>query len=239
MRRMKAVLKWAIRLVVVLGVIVVALLLSSDAILRALLERELRAQTGMDVRVGKFSLGWISPVVRIEELKLFNPPEFGGTPFLDLRELHLEYDPAALARREFHIRLLRLDLTEINVVKNDLGGTNLVALRGQAISGKPAAGDIKFAGIDVLNLSVGKMRFIDLKHRNRDREIYPNLQNQVFKNVKTTGDLYGILIMLWLRSGGGVVGVPANTQGERPISTVLAVAEFENGATGCRDRWEA
>ena len=205
---MKSLLKWAFRLVLLFVALIVVLLLSLDSIIKAVVEREIRAQTGMDVKIGKFSFGPLSPVVTVEEFKLYNTAEFGGTPFLDIRELHIEYDREAMAHRELHITLLRLNVTEINVVKNDLGGTNLLSLRTQPTPGKPAPADkMKFRGIEVLNLSVGKMRFIDLKNRARDREVYPNLQNQVFKNIKTTGDLYGILIVLWLRSGGGLVSV--------------------------------
>jgi hypothetical protein len=185
--------------------LVVIFLLSLDSIIKAVVVREIRAQTGMDVQIGKFSFGLLSPVVTIEDLKLFNTAEFGGTPFLDVRELHVEYDREAMAHRELHITLLRLNLTEINVVRSDLGGTNLLALQARPAAGGAATADFKFRGIDVLNLSIGKMRFIDLKNRNRDRELYPNLQNQVFKNIKTSGDLYGILVVLWLRSGGGIV----------------------------------
>lgn len=202
---MKSLLKWVFRLVIVLVVLVVIFLLSLDSIIKAVVEREIRAQTGMDVKIGKFSFGLLSPVVTIEEFKLYNTAEFGGTPFLDIRELHVEYDREAMVHRELHITLLRLNLTEINVVKNDRGGTNLMVLQAKPAPGKSAADEIKFLGIDVLNLSVGKMRFIDLKNRARDRELYPNLQNQVFKDIKTTGDLYAILIVLWLRSGGGLV----------------------------------
>ena len=221
---MKTLFKWVFRLVVLFVVLVVVLFLSFDSIIKAIVVREIRAQTGMDVKIGKFSVGLLSPVVTIEEFKLFNTAEFGGTPFVDIRELHIEYDREAMAYRELHIKLLRLSVTEINVVKNDLGRTNLLALQSQPTNA--AASDIKFLGVDVLNLSIGKMRFIDLKNRSRDRELYPNLQNQVFKNIKTPGDLYGVLIILWLRSGGGIVNTPPNEH-------VLASLSFK--ALECHD----
>ena len=55
----------------------------------------------------------------------------------------------------------------------------------------------------MLNLSVGKANFIDLKEAGNNREIRVDLQNQIFKNVKSDADVYGILFMIWLRSGGG------------------------------------
>lgn len=227
---MKSLFKWAFRLVIVLVVLVIIALLSLDSIMKAVVAREIRAQTGMDVKIGKFSFGLLSPVVTIEEFKLYNTAEFGGTPFLDIRELHVEYNREAMAHRELHITLLRLNLTEINVVKNDLGGTNLMVLQAKPAPGKSPADEIKFLGIDVLNLSVGKMRFIDLKNRKRDRELYPNLQNQVFKDIKTTGDLYAILIVLWLRSGGGIVGISDSPSLGQPLD------QFAPNLRGVRER---
>ena len=207
---MKRLLKWIFRLALLAVVLIVALVLAKDAILKATVERQIRAQTGMDVKIGKFSVGLLSPVVTIENFKLYNTAEFGGAPFLDIRELHLEYDRAALAGRKLHVTLLRVELAELNVVKNDTGRTNLVILQAKP---QPAArvDEIQFAGIDVLNLSVGKVRFLDLKDQRFNREYRPNLQNQIFKNVKTSGDFFGVLAFIWLRSGGGFMGLTSNS----------------------------
>jgi uncharacterized protein involved in outer membrane biogenesis len=201
---MKWLFKWIFRLVLLMIVLIVALILSKDAILKALVERQIRSQTGMDVKIGKFSAGILSPVVNIEKFKLYNPPEFGGTPFLDIPELHVEYDRFALAGRKLHITMLRLNVAELNVVKNDVGHTNLTGVRWKVPTRSAGRRDeIPFPVIDVLNLSVGKARFIDLKTPKHNREYRPNLQNQVFKDVKSADDLNGILFMIWLRSGGG------------------------------------
>ncbi len=212
---MKWLFKWAFRLIFLAIALVAAFVLSKDAILKSLVERQIRAQTGMDVKIGKFSAGILSPVVDIEKLTLYNPPEFGGTLFLDVPVLHVEYSRLGLAERKLHLTLLRLNVAELNVVKNDTGHTNVASFRWKppARGAKPQD-KIPFPVIDVLNLSVGKARFIDLKNPNRNREYRPNLQNQVFKDVKSEDDVRGILFMIWLRSGGGFAvqddGAPGN-----------------------------
>jgi len=200
---MKRLIKWLFILVLVAVGIIVGLLLSKDAILKAAVEQQIRAQTGMDVKIGRLSLGLLSPVVTIENLTLHNTAEFGGTPFLDIRELHLEYDRDALAQRKLSIKLLRLNLEELTVVRNPNGTTNITALNAPAVSKSPKlAGDIEFKGVEVLNLSLGKIQLIDLKEPRNNRIRNVNLQNQVFHNVRTPGDLYGVLLLLWMRSGG-------------------------------------
>jgi len=201
---MKWLFKWIFRVVILLIALVVALVLSKDAILKALVERQVRTQTGMDVKIGKCSFGVLSPVVNIENLRLYNPPEFGGTAFLDIPELHVQYNRLALAGRKLHLTLLRLNIAELNVVKNGAGLTNVTTLRWKDAGRRD---EVPFPVIDVLNLSVGKARFIDLRDPKQNREFHPNLQNQIFKNVTCADDVNGILMMIWLRSGG-TLGTP-------------------------------
>ena len=206
---MKWLFKWIFRLVFLLIVLIVALALAKDSILKALVENQIRSRTGMDVKIGKFSAGILSPTVNVENFKLYNPAEFGGTPFLDIPELHVEYDRFALAGRKLHLTLLRLNVAELNVVRNDAGRTNVATLRWKTpprAEGRRDEGP--FPVIDVLNLSVGKARFMDLKNPKHNREYRPNLQNQIFKDVKSEDEVKGILFMIWLRSGGGSLASP-------------------------------
>ena len=196
---MKFVLKWGLRLLILFVALIVVFLLSFDSIVKAMFTRQIRAQSGMDVKIGKLSVGLFSSVITVEDFKLFNPAEFGGTPFLNIRELHVEYDRTSMAHRNLRCRLIRLDIAELSVVKNDAGLTNLLALQSIKLKSK-RADDIDFGGITVLNLSVGKLSYVDLKKPARNREFNVNLKNQIYKDVKTTGDLYGVLILIWLRT---------------------------------------
>src|SRR5471032_3196443 len=104
---MKFIFKRAFRLfitAVVLAVVgVVVLLLSYNSILRVAIERNIRAQTGMDAEIGSLKIALTSPTIRIQNFKLYNSSDFGGTPFLDIPEIYIEYDRAALMHREIHV----------------------------------------------------------------------------------------------------------------------------------------
>src|ERR1039458_1606224 len=125
---MKWLFKWLFRLFLLAVVLIVILLLSLNSILRVWVEYRIRAQTGMNAEIGRFSLGLTEPTVTIQNFKLYNPPSFGGTLFLDIPEIHAEYDRAALARHEIHLTLLRFNLGELNIVKNEAGRTNIFSL---------------------------------------------------------------------------------------------------------------
>jgi hypothetical protein len=102
-------------------------------------------------------------------------------------------------------------------VKNEAGQTNIFRIKNKVQGGgskknglQEALGNFQFDGIDVLNLSLGKAKFIDLKDAKNNREIRVDLQNQIFKNVKSDADVYGILFLVWLRSGGNFSITPVD-----------------------------
>jgi uncharacterized protein involved in outer membrane biogenesis len=247
---MKRIFKWllglflAAVLLVVVGVIV--LLLSYNSILRVAIERQIRAQTGMDVEIGSLKIGLISPTAEIRNLKIHNSRDFGGTPFLDIPEIHVEYDRAALARREIHVTLLRFNLGELDIVKNQAGQTNIFLPGIQQPSQQSATGgtapantntflpgtntntllsgthspvqnsggggnplaDFKkqsgydFKGIDTLNVSIGKVKYIDLNNQQNNREQTIGIDELLIPNVKSLADLTGLAADIALHSNG-------------------------------------
>jgi uncharacterized protein involved in outer membrane biogenesis len=227
---MKRIFKWLIGLfiaaVVLVIVAVIALLLSYNSILRVAMERQIRAQTGMDAEIGSLHIGLISPVAEIKNFKLHNSPDFGGTPFLDIPEIHVEYDRDVLARREIHIKLLRFNLGELDIVKNQAGKTNifmggLKLPATNSAAGNPLA-DFKkqsgyeFTGIDMLNVSIGRVKFIDLQNQQNNREQVIGIDELVIPNVKSTTDLLGLAAAIALHSDGffdSLVGQGKSGQG--------------------------
>ena len=208
----KWIFKWVLRLFLLAVVLAVGFFLSLNSVLRVLIEHNIRAQTGMDAEIGRFRLGLLEPTISIEELKIYNPPSFAGTPFLQIPEIHVEYDRAALARRELHFTLVRFNLGELDIVKNAQGQTNIFSL-GLALpknttgNGNRTRGELKrqtgleFTGIDALNVSVGTLKYIDLKDQRHNRTQDVGLQNEVVYHVKTPADLGGLEVVIGLRSG--------------------------------------
>ena len=208
---LKTALKWLLRIFLVLVVLFVVFLLSLDTLLRVTMEHNIRAQTGMDVEIGKFHLGLLEPVVTIKDLKLHNPPSFGGTPFLSIPEIHVEYDREALAKNEVHITLLRFNLGELDIVKNEAGKTNLLELglnlpdkdqlkKKQDMAEFKKRTGLDFSGIDALNVSIGRAKYVDLGDQKNNREQNIGIENQVIKNVKAPADLAGLVLLILLRS---------------------------------------
>ena len=213
---MKWIFKWLIRLFIaaVVGAVVavIALLLTYNSILRVALEHQIRAQTGMDAEIGSLKVGLVSPTVEIQNFRIHNAPNYGGTPFLDIREIHVEYDRAALARREIHVKLLRFNLGELDIVKNQAGRTNIFIPGPRLPAGKSrgtnAQADFKkqsgynFTGIDMLNVTIGTVKFIDLQNPQNNREQDIGIDDLIIPNVKTPVDLAGLGADIALHSNG-------------------------------------
>jgi len=200
----KFVFRWAFRLLILVIVLGVALLLLKDLILKSVAEARIRAETGLETRIGRFETSFFSPTVTIADFILYNAAEFGGSPLVDVPELHLEMDRDALARRELHFRLVRFNLAEVNVVQNQDGKTNLEML--QERQKKNPQAELTFTGIDTLNLTVGKLRFTHMKQPGQAREINLNLRNEVVTNVHSAADLTGVLVKIVLQQGTNLLG---------------------------------
>jgi uncharacterized protein involved in outer membrane biogenesis len=206
----KFIFKWLLRLFILAVVLVIIFFLSLNSILRTVIEHNIRAQTGMDAEIGRFKLGLLEPTVEIQNLKIYNPPSFGGTPFLDIPEIHVEYDRAALAKHEIHVTLMRFNLGEFDIVKNEVGRTNIFSL-GAAVPAKKPGGapttinfkkqtGYDFKGIDVLTVWVGTAKYIDLKDQRNNRTQKIDIENLPLRNVKSQTDLISLMVFIELRS---------------------------------------
>lgn len=201
------VFRWAFRLVVLAIVLAVAAVLLKDTVARNLAEQRIRRETGFDAKIGRLELGLLAPTLRLENFTLYNPAEFGGSPIFDISELHLEYDREKFARGKVHLKLLRLGLRELHIVENQQGRTNLVDLLAKVAPETLDASSSKsnrsstFTGVDMLNLSIEKVRYTNLNRPRRNQEIKLDLRNQLVQNVRKEEDLVAILFKILLRAG--------------------------------------
>jgi uncharacterized protein involved in outer membrane biogenesis len=202
---MKFLFRWVFRLLIFLIVLAVAALLLKDTILKSLAEHRLRARTGMEATIGRLEVGVFTPTITVEDLKLFNPPEFGATPLIDLPELHLEYDPAALWTGQLHFRTVRLNLHQVNVVENKAGVQSTEMLYGQiqrqVTGARPKRAGFTFTGIDTLNLTVGRLRFLSYRDPSQNWERDIGFQNEVAYNIRNESDLTVAVFRVLIKNG--------------------------------------
>ena len=206
---LKFVVKWTLVLLSALVATAVGLIIFKDSLLRPLVEKEIRSKTGMVARIEKFETSILSPLVHVENMRLYNTEAFGGSTFLNISELHLEYDLDALQGGKLGFKLVRLRLEELNIVRNESGKLNLDT-KSPVQTASPPSGANKtqnirdqhgFVGIETLNLSLGKFRYTDMKTPANNREMNLGIQDVVFKKIRKESELYGMLMVLLLKHG--------------------------------------
>jgi hypothetical protein len=209
---MRFLFRWAFRFFLLAAVLAVALVLLKDQLAKAVAELHLRQQTGLEVRISRAAVGLSSPTLTLENLRIYNSAEFGGAPLIELPELHLEWDARRLPFQKVHFRLIRLNLTELHVVESRAGETNLVNVyaRWQKNGeGAPRGGEQRgwqFEGIDTMNLTLGKIRYTNMRRPEQSGEIEMGVRNEIVTGIHSGLQLYEKIGELLLRKGITVSG---------------------------------
>jgi uncharacterized protein involved in outer membrane biogenesis len=210
---MKNFLRWTFRICVTLLCLTLLLavlaVLLKDIIAKSLAEKNLRDNTGMDAQIAKLEIGLATPTVNLEGLKLYNPADFGGGTFLEMPQLRIEYVPGDIRGGKLHFKTVRLNLSEVHIVKNKNGKTNIELMQKEVkkkTSGQKDKSDIPgvdFGGIDTLYLTVGKIRITDESNPKNNEVIDVGVKEEVGRNLKTELELMqwfnGVMLKVAMR----------------------------------------
>lgn len=189
--------RWSLSILGVVAALGIALLLGKDPLLKSWTERRLSRETGLPARLGQLKLGLGSASLHLKDLRLYNPPEFGGSVLLDVPELYLQVAPAQAAGGKLRLKLVRLHLRELNVIRNREGRLNLEALsaraekpaRAPASKPAPPAARLPFAGIDQLRLTADRLTYTDEKNPANNRAFNLGVRDETATNLTTEAEL--------------------------------------------------
>lgn len=193
--KLKTVAKVAKVAGVLLGLLVAAVVvvcLSFDWLLKSAVTAVVTQQTGFPLTIDRLQLGLRDGTLRVQGLTLGNPPGFGDQPLVSLPELYFAYDLAAAATNVIRFHEVRLDLNQVNLIVDAQGRTNLteiaarlerVGIATQQPLPTNMLGGMMFAGIDTLQLSLGSVRYTDLRSPDASRSIVMGIQNRRLTNV--------------------------------------------------------
>lgn len=153
---------------IVLGIFVTLALMifARNAIAETAIENGVRFVTGLKLDMGGLDIGIVKPFVRIDDLRLFNPPGYQEKVMIDIPEVFVDYDPPLLLKGKIHLREIRFHLKEFTVVKNERGALNLDSLKVVQEEKKEAQAPKEEAPppsiqIDILELRIEKVAYQD------------------------------------------------------------------------------
>ena len=204
---MKTLFRWAFRLLILLLVLLIAGILLLNTVAREIFEYKLAQRTGLEVKIRSVDVGLLNPRLTVEGLVVYNRPEFGGSPLLDMPELHAEYDRSALWSQKVHFRLLRVNIAQISVIEDTNGRLNLrlaeKQIRQSAATDSTGSTSVQyqFKGIDTLNLTLGTGYFRSLKNPKMNETLTPHMTNAVYSKVNSATAWDSLLNLVLLNSG--------------------------------------
>lgn len=174
------------------------LVAARNRILKAVAERRIRAETGLQAKIGSLKTGLGSATIALKDIQIFNPPQFGSSVLVDVRQLYVELDPEQATASKLRFKVLRFHLSELNVVRDNQGQLNLEAFQdlrstSALTNTHPASARMgpgyEFGGIGKLYVTLGKVTYTDLQQPKNNREFTLGVQDELVTNIETAQEL--------------------------------------------------
>ena len=148
----------------------------------------------MDVSLGDF--------IRIKGWAINNPPEFGGGPLVEVKEVSLEYSkmPKGADRR---FKEVLFDVSRINIVKNQKGlwlTDGVPKFKTELEKMQPKSSESDLPEIDNIIVKIGSVSFLDLSQKGKNKVIKVNQSIEERNNPK------GYAVGVFLRIVGVIAG---------------------------------
>ena len=192
--------KFVRRLLLALIALIVVLLLARNAIVGSILKGGIQRLTGFQTHIGALNLRLTRPEIAARDIAVRNPPDaFRERRAMEINRIEAVYQPGALMRRKLHCPKLVLDISQVLVVKNASGETNLKRLQPKI---NPSGRDSSGGGssnfqIDELIVSINEALYIDEKKEDAQPRIFRlNVKNRVYRNIKSSQDIKKIVTNL-------------------------------------------
>lgn len=155
-------------IIIVILALLAGLIFAKNIIAKNAVSAGVKAIAGLNLSMKSMDVGIFKSLIRIKELKLYNPSGFPDKLMLNMPEIYVDYNLGAFFKKKVHFEEIRLNLKEFVVVKNEKGELNLNALKvvqdkkekkvSQEKKEKTKMPEFK---IDVLELKIGKVIFKD------------------------------------------------------------------------------
>ena len=192
------------KLIVILLILTVGLVLAKNIIAKTAVTSGVKAMTGLDLKIGSMSIGFLKTSLGINDLKLYNPSDFKDRVMVDVPEAYVDYDLGAFLKNQVHLNEVRLNLKELVVVKNEAGELNLDSLKtaqsqrkseSRPKEAETAGGKAPQIKIDVLELKIGKVVYKDYSKPDQTmvKEYNVNLDER-FENITDPNALVSLIM---------------------------------------------
>ncbi len=189
--------------ILIIAVLFIGLFLARNIIVKNVLSAGVKAFTGLGLKAESIDVGIPQTHISVQNLQLFNPPDFSDKVMLNMPEIYIDYDLGAFLNRKVHLEEIRINMQEFVVVKNKDGKLNLDSLKAVQAKKKTAEEQKKEKAklpeiqIDLLKLTIGKVIYKDYSAGGPEpsvREFNINIDEQ-FENITDPYALSSIILV--------------------------------------------
>lgn len=194
------------KVLIIIAIILVALFLTKDFLISALITNGIGAFTDLSASIKSIKVDLFKSVVDVKGLKIYNPHTFKDRRMVDMPDFYVAYDLGSFLSGTKHIKLMKINLAEFDVVKNEGGLLNLDSLKAIKVPAGGSAGaekeQTKFR-IDVLELKIGKAVYKDYSRGGSTviKEFNVNL-NERYENITNPYALASLIVFKALVNTG-------------------------------------
>lgn len=93
------------------------------------IEKAAAKATGLKLAIENLQLDILNNSLSIQEVTLFNPDGFKDKILAKSNQIFIQYYPLSLLAGKMHLRLVKIDIEEINIIRNEEGRSNVSAFR--------------------------------------------------------------------------------------------------------------
>ncbi len=190
-------LSFPLKLLIIAAVILFALGILKDQIIKSMVTVAASRVVGAPVHIDGMSVAIIfNQSVRIKGFKLYNPEGFPKGVLLDIPQADIDYDLGAILKKDMHLPRLVLHLKEMTVIRNAQGALNVDALKVAQKDEGPSQPAMPLR-IDVATLDLGKVIVQDYSKGEEPKTVTYDIgiHNKTFKNITSAQQLAALVMV--------------------------------------------
>ncbi len=195
-------IKWLIRLPILIVVLVAGLYLVRNAIARRAVALGAQTATGLPVEIAAVNFSPFTSRLDVRDIQIRNPPGFPAERFANVSRLYADYRLPSLLTGGNHLRQLSIEIEHLYLVKNQQGESNYRKLRG-ADSQTDSKPSTKYR-FDQLHFRVGKVTIQDYSRAKPTERTYTLNLDRTYYDVTDSTDISRLV----LASLAGTIPLP-------------------------------
>ena len=175
-----------------------------NTVAQAILSNALSKVAHVPVQIGSTKVYFLPASIEIKKLRVYNPAGFPDKWMLDMPRIFIDFDPGALFKGQAHFKEVKLDLRNLQVIRDKNGRLNVDAVKPTKTETSKAQSEAKASSqgkvpkllIDKLSLSVGQVIYKDYSHGDKPAiQIFDiNIQNREYRGIQDPTALVSVIM---------------------------------------------